>query len=182
MLGRRWLKRSISVRLDTSISKCGSETLWVRNRHFIFSSVLWLVCSLDSRQGAGLCQRGLHLPSEAIRLALVPLPAELLSDTWQECLCWHPGRDMMTITCVQQCVTMPCLWFSDCDLEGWGWLERSLHFWKIPSFFLHLALLQFGLWQFYLSFLCSWSGRMPSWNRGRDGSSKEEEIRAGGDS
>ena len=86
----------------------------------------------------------LHLPSETIRLALVPLPAELLSGTWQtECLCWHPGRDMMMIACVQHCVRVPCLWSSDCDLEGWGWLDKFafLEDPRVSSFIWHCCSL-----------------------------------------
>ena len=76
-----------------------------------FSTLPYDLCAPSTQgRGLGCVSVELHLPSEAISLALVSLPAELLPNPWQtKHLGSHPGRDMMMITCVQQCVREPCL-------------------------------------------------------------------------
>lgn len=148
MLGRGWLKKekhAVSGWTHQFLN-AAQETLWVRNRHCIFNSALWVVCSLDSRQGAGLCQPGAPFALCVYKPGTGFCPCRATAKPLADQAPWFTPRtgyddDHMCSAVCESALSLS----SDYDLEGWGWLI-SLYFWRIPrGFFLHLALLQFGL-------------------------------------
>lgn len=177
MLGRGWLKRekhAVSGWTHQFLN-AAQETLWVRNRHCIFNSALWLVCSLDSRQGAGLRQGGAPFALWGYKPGTGFSPCRATAKPLADQAPWFTPRtgyddDHMCSTVCESALSLS----SDCDLEGWGWLDKFV-FLEDPQSLLPSSGIA-AVWVvtvllLVILVLLEWS--ILSWNRGRDGNSRK---------
>ena len=139
-----------------------------------FSTLSYDLCAPSTQgRGLGCVSVELHLPSEAIRLALVSLPTELLPGTWQtKCLGWHPGQDMMMITCSTVCESALSLvlWLWP---RGVGWLEKFVCLEDPQSLLPSSGIAAVWVVTVSLLVILVLLEEHPSWTRGRDGSSRK---------